>query len=53
VSGGAADHEFNVALQFMHYNFCRVHHTLRVAARDGRWLHDHVLELEALMGLIG
>jgi len=27
-----------IALHFMHYNFCRVHKTLRVTPGNGSWL---------------
>jgi hypothetical protein len=46
------NHEFNVALHFMHYNFCRVHQTLRVTPAMQAGLTDHVWELEELVGLI-
>lgn len=33
-----------VALYAVHYNFCRIHQTLRVIARDGSWPFDAPLE---------
>jgi len=47
------NHEHNVSLYFMHYNFCRVHQTLRVTPAMEAGLTDHVWELEELVGLIG
>ena len=37
--------EHAVALHFMHYNFCRVHQTLRVTPAMAAGLADHVWEL--------
>lgn len=42
----------NVALHFMHYNFCRVHQTLRVTPAMEAGLTDHVWEIEELVGLL-
>lgn len=41
-----------VALNFMYYNFCRIHKTLRVTPAMEAGLTDHVWELEELVGLI-
>jgi IS1 family transposase len=41
-----------VALHFMHYNFCRIHQTLRVTPAMEAGLADHVWSLEELIGLI-
>ena len=43
----------NIALHFMHYNFCRVHQTLRVTPAMEAGLADHVWEIEELVGLLG
>lgn len=43
----------NVSLHFMHYNFCRVHQTLRVTPAMEAGLTDHVWELEELVALLG
>ena len=40
-----------VALHFMHYNYCRVHSTLRVTPAMESGLTDHVWSLEELVGL--
>ena|SRR5438105_3634974 len=42
----------NVALHFMHYNFCRIHQTLRVTPAMEMGLSDHVWELEELVALL-
>jgi len=47
------NHEFNVALHFMHYNLCRVHQPFRVTPAMEAGLSDHVWELQELVGLIG
>ena len=41
-----------VALHFIHYNFCRVHQTLRVTPAMEAKLTDHVWELDELVALI-
>ncbi|QYK47376.1 MAG: DDE-type integrase/transposase/recombinase [Phycisphaeraceae bacterium] len=42
----------SVAIHFMHYNFCRVHKTLRVTPAMEIGIADHVWELEELVGLL-
>jgi hypothetical protein len=41
-----------VALHFMHYNFCRVHQTLRVTPAMEAGLTDHVWELAEIVALL-
>ena len=41
-----------VALNFMYYNFCRIHQTLRVTPAIEAGLTDHVWELEELVELL-
>jgi hypothetical protein len=41
-----------VALHFMHYNFCRVHQTLRVTPAMEAGLAGHVWGIEELVGLL-
>jgi IS1 family transposase len=41
-----------VALHFMHYNFCRVHQTLRVTPAMEAGITDHVWTLEELVALM-
>jgi IS1 family transposase len=47
-----ANHRAAVAIHFMHYNFCRVHKTLRVTPAMEAGLADHVWELSELVGLL-
>jgi IS1 family transposase len=46
------NHGHAVALYYMHYNFCRVHKTLRVTPAMESGLADHVWTLEELLGLL-
>ena len=46
------NHAHQVALYFMHYNFCRIHKTLRVTPAMEAGLTDHIWTLEELCGLI-
>jgi IS1 family transposase len=46
------NHGHQVALYFMHYNFCRVHKTLRITPAMEAGLTDHVWTLEELCGLL-
>ncbi len=43
--------EYSVALHFMHYNFCRVHKTLRVTPAMEAGITDHVWTLEEIAKL--
>jgi len=47
------NHGHAVALHFMHYNFCRIHKTLRVTPAMEAGLTDHVWTLQELLGLLG
>lgn len=44
--------EAAVALHYMHYNFCRIHQTLRVTPAMEAGIADHVWELEELVALL-
>lgn len=44
---------YSVALHFMHYNFARVHKTLRVTPAMEAGVADHVWTLEEIAGLLG
>jgi IS1 family transposase len=46
------NHGHMIALYFMHYNFCRVHKTLRVTPAMEAGLTDHVWEIEELLNLL-
>lgn len=47
------NHAAAVSLYFMHYNFCRVHRTLRVTPAMEAGLTDHVWTIEELLDKIG
>lgn len=47
-----ANHEAAIALHFMHYNFCRVHQTLRCTPAMEAKVGDHVWSLEELLELL-
>ena len=44
--------EHAVALHYMHYNFCRIHQTLRVIPAMEAGISDHVGDLEEIIGLL-
>jgi IS1 family transposase len=46
------NHAHQIALYFFHYNFCRVHKTLRVTPAMEAGLTNHVWTLEELCGLL-
>jgi IS1 family transposase len=46
------NHAHAIALYFMHYNYCKIHQTLRVTPAMESGLTDHVWEIEELLGLI-
>jgi hypothetical protein len=46
-----ANHEAAVALHFMHYNFCRVHQTLRVTPAMEAGIAQHVWSIAEIVGL--
>jgi IS1 family transposase len=46
------NHEYAIALNFMHYNFCKIHSTIRVTPAMEAKLTDHVWEIEELLALI-
>lgn len=46
------NHCHAVALHFMHYNFCRVHQTLRVTPAMESGIADHVWTMEDLVSLL-
>ncbi len=46
------NHGHAVALYFMHYNFCRVHQTLRVTPAMEAGISDHVWSIEELCSLL-
>ena len=46
------NHAHQVALYFFHYNFCRVHSTLRVTSAMEAGLTNHVWTIQEMCGLI-
>jgi hypothetical protein len=48
----AENHCHAVALHYMHYNFCRVHQTLRVTPAMEAGLTDHVSSVEDVIALL-
>ncbi len=43
------NHAYHVALYYMHYNFCRVHQTLRVTPAMESGITDHVWTIEEML----
>jgi hypothetical protein len=46
------NHAYAVALHFLHYNFARVHKTLRVTPAMEAGLTNHVWSIEEIVGLL-
>ena len=46
------NHFWAIALHYMHYNFCRVHKTLRVTPAMEAGITDHVWEIEEIADLL-
>jgi IS1 family transposase len=46
------NHKHMLAIHFMHYNFCRIHHSLRVTPAMEAGISDHVWNLEEVVSLI-
>jgi hypothetical protein len=47
-----SNHGHAVALHFMHYNFCRVHQTLRVTPAMEAGIADHIWSIEEVVSLL-
>jgi len=47
------NHAYAVAIHYMHYNFCRIHKTLRVTPAMEAGITDHVLTIEEMLSKIG
>ncbi len=47
------NHAYSVALYTMHYNFCRVHQTLRVTPAMEAGITDHVWTIEEMFDKVG
>lgn len=46
------NHAWAIALHYMHYNFCRIHQTLRVTPAMAAGITDHVWDIEELVSLL-
>jgi hypothetical protein len=46
------NHRWAIALHYMHYNFCRVHKTLRVTPAMEAGVASHVWEIEEIVSLL-
>ncbi len=46
------NHAAAIALHYMHYNFCRIHKTLRVTPAMEAGIADHVWEVEEIAALL-
>ena len=46
------NHAAAVALHFMHYNFTRIHRTLRITPAMAAGVTNHVWRLEEIVGLL-
>ena len=46
------NHIASIAIHYMHYNFCRVHETLRVTPAMEAGVADHIWSIEEVIGLI-
>jgi len=47
------NHAYAVAIHYMHYNFCRVHKTLRVTPAMEAGITDHVWNGEEMLSRLG
>jgi IS1 family transposase len=45
------NHGYAIALHYMHYNFCRIHQTLRITPAMKAGVTDHVWEIEEMLNL--
>jgi IS1 family transposase len=46
------NHIYHVALHYMHYNFCRIHKTLRVTPAMEAGITDHVWDIQEIVSLL-
>src|SRR6266849_1235473 len=46
------NHFYAVAIHFMHYNFCRIHKTLRVTPAMEAGVSNHIWSIEELLGIL-
>jgi IS1 family transposase len=46
------NHIASIAIHYMHYNFCRIHQTLRVTPAMEAGIADHVWTIEEMLGIL-
>jgi hypothetical protein len=46
------NHALSVALHYMHYNFCRIRKTLRIAPAMAAGVTDHVCDVADIVSII-
>jgi hypothetical protein len=46
------NHAYSVALHYMHYNFCRIHKTLRITPAMAADVSDHVWSVADIVSMI-
>jgi IS1 family transposase len=47
------NHIASIAIHYMHYNFCRIHSSLRITPAMAAGISEHVWEMDELIGLLG
>ena len=46
------NHAFHIALHYMHYNFCRIHKSLRITPAMAAGVTDHVWDIKDIVALL-
>ncbi len=46
------NHWWSIALHYMHYDFCRIHQTLRVTPAMEAGISDHVWNIEEIVAIL-
>jgi hypothetical protein len=46
------NHALSVALHYMHYNFCRIHKTLRFTPAMAAGVSDHLWSIDDIVSLV-
>jgi hypothetical protein len=46
------NHRYSLALHYMHYNFCRIHKSLRVTPAMEAGVTNHLWSIEEIAGLL-
>ena len=47
------NHGYAVAIHYMHYNFARIHQTLRITRAMAAGVSDHAWEIEEMLDRVG